>query len=113
MACYEKVIDNIRQLNELGELHNCIFTDGIVGVGADGDSPNIVKKMVSNHVVWHKTCRNSIDTQKVQRARKRGGPEVAISPVKTGRLSVESSTSLYKPVATIVCLFCAQKGLHS
>ena len=93
-----------------GGVHNCIFTDGIVGVGDDGDSLNIVQKMVSNHVVWYKTYRNYIDTQKVQRARKRGGPEVAISPVKTGRLSGESYTSLYKPVATTVCLFCAKMG---
>ena len=92
MACYEKVIDTIRQLNELGELPNYIFTDDILGVGTDSDSPNIVQRMVSNQVVWHKTCRNSIDTQNVQRARKRGRPEVAISPVKTRRLSGESST---------------------
>ena len=47
MACYEKVIDNIRQLNELGELPNSIFTDDSVGVGADSDSPNIVE------FYWH------------------------------------------------------------
>ena len=102
MACYEKVIGNIRQLNELGELPNSIFTDDIVGVGADSGSPNIVQKMVSNKVVWHNTCRNSIDTQKVQRARKRSGPEVVISPVNNRRFSGESSTSFYKPVATPV-----------
>ena len=79
-------------------------------IGADSDSPNIVQKMVSNQVVWHKTCRNSIDTQKVQRARKRGGSEAAISPVKTRRLIGESSTSLYKPVATTVGFFCAAMG---
>ena len=66
-----------------GELPNSILTDDIVGIGADSESPNIVQKMVSNQVVWHKTCRNSIDTKKVQRVRKRGGPEAAISPVKT------------------------------
>ena len=93
LACYEKVIDNIRQLNELGELPNSIFTGDIVGVGAESDSPIIVQKMVSNQVVWHITCRNSIDSQNVQRARKRSGPEVVISPVKTRRLSGESSTS--------------------
>ena len=73
-ACYEKIIDNIRQLNELGELPNSIFTDDIVGVGADSDIPNIVQKVVSDQVVWHKTCTESIDTQKVQRARNRIGP---------------------------------------
>ena len=57
---------------------NSIFTDDIVGAGADNDSPNIVQKMVSNQVVWHTTYRNYIDSHKVQRARKRSGPEVAI-----------------------------------
>ena len=32
LACYEKVIDNIRQPNELEELPNSIFTVDIVGV---------------------------------------------------------------------------------
>ena len=41
-----------------------MVTDDILGVGADSGSPNIVKKMVSNQVVWHKTCRKSIDTKK-------------------------------------------------
>ena len=41
LACYERFIDKIRQLNELGELHNSILTDDIVGIGADRDSPNI------------------------------------------------------------------------
>ena len=49
---------------------------------ADSDSQNIVQKMVSNQVVWHITCRNFIDSQKVQRVGKRKGPEVVISPVK-------------------------------
>ena len=71
---------------------------------------NIVQKMVSNQVVWHTTCRNFIDTHNVQRARKRGEPETDISPVKTRRLSGESSTSLYKPVVTNVCFFCAEMG---
>ena len=66
--------------------------------------------MVSNQVVWHKTCRNSIDTQKVQRARKRSGPEVVISPIKTRRLSGEPTTSFYKPIATPVCFFCGEVG---
>ena len=32
LACYEKVVDCIRQLNEMGELPNSIFTDDIVGL---------------------------------------------------------------------------------
>ena len=54
-----------------------------MGVGVDSDSLNIVQKIVSNQVVWHITYRNSIDSQNVQRARKRSGPQVFISPVKT------------------------------
>ena len=60
----KKSLDNIRRLNELGELPNSIFTDDIVGVGADSDSLNLVQKMGSNQVVWHKTCRISIDNKK-------------------------------------------------
>ena len=54
----------------MGELPNSIFTDGIVGVGVDSDSPNIVQKMVPYQVVWHKTCRNTIDTQKYREPEK-------------------------------------------
>ena len=52
-------------------------------------------------------CRTFIDTQKVQRGRKRGEPETR---VKTRRLSGESSTSLYKPVVATVLFFCAEMG---
>ena len=48
LVCYENIIDNIRQLNELGELPNSIFNDDIVRVGADSNSRNMVKEMVSN-----------------------------------------------------------------
>ena len=61
------------------ELPNSRFTGAIVGIGADSDSPNIVQKIAFNKVVWHIHCRNSIDSQKVQRARKRSGQEVFIS----------------------------------
>ena len=37
-----------------GKLPNSIFTDSIVGVGADSDSPNIVQKVGSKQVVWNK-----------------------------------------------------------
>ena len=66
--------------------------------------------MVSNQVVCHITCRNFIDSQKVQRVRKRSGPEVVSSSVKIRRLSVESSTSSYKPIVTPVCSFCDEMG---
>ena len=69
-----------------------------------------MQKMVSSQVVQNITCRNSIYSQNVQRARRRSGPEVVISPLKTRRLSCKSSTALYKPVATPVCFFCNQMG---
>ena len=108
MASYEKVIDNIRQLNELEELPNSIFTDDIVGVGADIYSPNKVQKMVSNQVEWHITCELSIDSQKYREP----GREVDQRwfPVKIRRSSGEYPTSLYKPIATPVLFFCDEMG---
>ena len=66
-----KIIDNIRQLNELGELPN--FTDDIVGVGVDSDSPNIVQKKVSYQMMWYKTCRNSKKKYREEEKPIRGG----------------------------------------
>ena len=44
-ACYKEVIDNIRELNELGDLPNFVFVDNISG----GDSTqNMVQVMMCN-----------------------------------------------------------------
>ena len=61
--------------------------------------------MLSNQVVRHKTCGNIVDTQKVLKAGMRSGLEVVISPLKTRRMSGESSTSLY---TITVCFFGAK-----
>ena len=47
-ACYKEVIDNIQELNELGDLPNFVVIANISG----GDSTqSIVEKMMSNNVV--------------------------------------------------------------
>jgi hypothetical protein len=91
-ACYKEVTDNIQLLKELGELPDCIIMDDLIGGGTslsgsigDGDNgggaQDLVQLMMSNTVVWHKNCRNAVDNQKVERARKKH--EESISPVKT------------------------------
>ena len=57
-------------------------------ISGGGGAKDIVQLMMSNQVVWHKSCRNAIDNQKVERARKRKKQdEESVSPVKTRRTS--------------------------
>ena len=93
----------------MGELANSIFTDDI-GRWFINESSNIVKQMVSNHVVWHKSCRTLIDNQKVQRARKRHQVLDANSPSKTCRLSGGPSKSSSETLNTPECFFCDEVG---
>ena len=70
---------------------------GLGSGGASGDTggglKGTVKLMIENDVVWHKTCRNSVDQRKALRARKRREDEdEAASPIKTRR-SDPSSTA--------------------
>ncbi len=47
------------------------------------------KVLEDNKAVWHKNCRNKVDSQKVSRAKKRYSAECSVaSPVKTRRLSL-------------------------
>lgn len=66
-SCYKEAVDNIQELKALGDLAEYI-------VDISGDSQDVVQLMIQNHVVWHKSCRNAIDKQKVERARKRKKP---------------------------------------
>ena len=76
-ACYKEVTDNIQELKELGELPGFVVMHNISGGGNDGGdsgsggAPNVLQLMMSNPVVWHKSCRNAIDKQKVERAKKK------------------------------------------
>ena len=122
IACYKEVVNNIQELKELGDLPDFVVVNSIDGGGVDGggngDSVNtVVDKMISNSVVWHKSCRNAVDSQKVERARKKH--EESVSPVKTRRmnsgakLNTQSlptpSTSSYGLVNK-PCLFCGEVG---
>ena len=69
-ACYKEVTDNIQELKELGDLPDFIVVDDISGGDNDRGTNDVVQLMMSNPVVWHKSCRNAIDNQKVERARK-------------------------------------------
>ncbi len=108
-AAYRLVVNNIQELNELGELPDFVFVENT----GDSDTQNIVQLMMSNHVVWHKDCRSAVDNQKVQRARNKHQGQASFSPVKTraGRSVTQTSpsTSLSEPVDT-PCLFCDEVG---
>ena len=63
-SCYKEALDNIQELKALGDLPEFI-------VDISGGSQDVVQLMIQNPMVWHKSCRNVIDKQKVERARKR------------------------------------------
>lgn len=108
-AAYRQVVNNIQELNELGELPDFVFVENT----GDSDTQTIVQLMMSNHVVWHKACRNAVDNQKVQRARNKHQGQASLSPVKTRAArsvtQTSPSTSLSEPVDT-PCLFCDEVG---
>lgn len=109
-SCYKEALDNIQELKALGDLPEFI-------VDISGGSQDVVQLMIQNPVVWHKSCRNDIDKQKVERARKRKKHEESVSPVKTRRMRDKSttlalptpSTSLCEPFNKL-CLFCGEVG---
>lgn len=78
-ACYKKVTDNIQEVKELGELPDFIVVHDYSGGGVSsinmgdtgGGAQNVVQLMMSNSAVWHKSCRNATDNQKVERGRKK------------------------------------------
>ena len=56
---------NILRLKELGAL-----TDNIVLISYDNEA-DIVELMPVNNVCWHKSYKNSVDSQEVARAEKK------------------------------------------
>jgi len=54
-VCYKEVTVNIQKLKELGDLPDFIVVDDISG----GAQEDLVQLMMSNPVVWHKSCRNA------------------------------------------------------
>lgn len=106
LACYQEVLGNIRELADLGVLPDFVVARDICG-GADGGSggdgsgfeaggwnayANLIQSMKDNKVLWHKSCRTSIDSQKVEWARKKH--EQFASPAKTRRMLSGSKSTM-------------------
>lgn len=120
-ACYKEVVENILELKALGELTDFVAYDICAGDIGGVDDSTLVQLMISQRVLWHKSCRNAIDNQKVQRARKKH--EESVSPVKTrrmmsgGRSTTEAapsqSSSSKDTVVNTPCFFCGEVGNRS
>ena len=59
----------IVDLKELCELPDFVVVVEYINGSAGGRASNIVHMIMSNQVVWHTSCRNAVDNQKVQRGR--------------------------------------------
>jgi hypothetical protein len=78
-ASFRSTIVNLKSLHDLGELPSSIFAEDIVNLG-DGVCMNeFINSMMNHGVVWHKLCRNAVDTQKVKRAQRKRSAAVDIS----------------------------------
>ncbi|ELU13546.1 hypothetical protein CAPTEDRAFT_218243 [Capitella teleta] len=78
-ASFRSTIVNLKSLHDLGELPSYIFAEDIVNLG-DGVCMNeFINSMMNHGVVWHKLCRNAVDTQKVKRAQRKRSAAVDIS----------------------------------
>ena len=71
-SSYRELVDNVIELNKLGELPSFVVLDDIIGGGfASGgggsgdDVDRSIEMMKKNHVVWHKNCRSAVNNQKV------------------------------------------------
>lgn len=80
--CYQELLDNISVLRDLDELPNFVEIDDI-----DLAASSALQVLISNHAVWHKNCRSSINKQKVERAKSKTVRSEHHSPVKTRRMS--------------------------
>ena len=76
------------------------------------------KVLEDNKAIWHKKCRNKVDSQKVSRAKKKYSAECSVaSPVKTRRLSlpvevqnVSTETERGDNSAKPSCFLCGEYG---
>ena len=120
LCSYNEIVTNIQQLKELGQLPDFVISNDI-GYGDGGGKDSIVSLINENRAVWHKSCRNAIDNQKVERAKKRQQDQEAIqeaaSPVKTRRMSTGSASSTQTSPSTLLdekpkktCFFCGEIG---
>ena len=104
-AAYRQAVNNIQELNELGELPDFVFVQNT----SDSDAENILQLMMSNYVVWHKACRSAVDNQRVQRARNKHQVQMSIGPVKTCATKLVTlafiTLCLVNEPAYVQCLF--------
>ncbi|KAK3741024.1 hypothetical protein RRG08_005714 [Elysia crispata] len=84
---YQNVVQNIIQLKQLNEYPFDIDFQAFE-VGEDGLEQAHVNSLERNGAVWHKSCRNKIDNQKVKRAKKKADKAIHTSPRKTRRMSL-------------------------
>ena len=117
-ACYTKLIQNICDLSEYGDLPRFVIVEDLLSGSGDGvdTSSRIVQLMKMNKVVWHKNCRSAVNQQKVDRAKRKSEVSVQCqSPIKTKQQSsfrenepgpsTENNDSL-----GIKCFFCEKAG---
>ena len=111
------------ELSKLDEFHDLVFLCKICesGVfsrsssfGGEGSTQDVVQLIMTNSVLWHKSCRNAIEKPKSREAQTKKHEE-SISPVKTRRLSsdAESSTETSYTVYAIkiiqwACFVCGE-----
>ena len=106
-ARYKSAEASIREFKRLGISPFKVDFDQL------DDGSGIANSLLKHKAVWHKSCRNKINSTELKRAEKRKQKEEtpeAASPVKTRRLS-SSSTKSNKGK----CFFCneASSGLRS
>ena len=85
---YKTLAQNILELYNLDEFPFAINIEKL-----DSHEGGLEAVLTRNGALFHKLCRNRIDNQKVERARKRKQVEHVSSPVKTRRCSILNSSS--------------------
>ncbi|ELT87138.1 hypothetical protein CAPTEDRAFT_197554 [Capitella teleta] len=78
-ASFRSTIVNLKCLHDLGELPSSIFAEDIVNLGNGVCMNEFINSMMNHGVVWHKLCKNAVDTQKVKRAQRKRSAAVDIS----------------------------------
>ena len=89
-ACYTKLIQNICELSEYGDLPRFVVVEDLLSGSGDGvdTSSRIVQLMKLNLVVWYNNYRSAVKQQKVDRAKRKAKVSVQCqSPIKTRRQS--------------------------
>ena len=113
------LLENIKILKDIDELPKGVTVDDLFERVSDTSVADTVQQLKSNHVVWHKGCKNTVDNQKVKRAQlRRTNAEVIPSPVKTRRISNEylcQQIDMSQPDAELpgggpLCLLCDKSG---